>query len=119
MEQQLNDREYKLAENAKIVYILYMVSIAFGLTAIIGVVIAYVNKDDSMPEWLQSHYKYMISTFWKGMLMLVAGVITSVIIVGIFLLIFFTVWIIIRSIKGMKRLDLMEAQPVPDGWMFD
>ena len=47
------------------------------------------------------------------------GVITVIIIVGIPILIFWTVWVIIRCVKGMKRLDLNEAQPNPGGWMFD
>lgn len=118
MEQQY-PQEYKLAENAKIIYILYLVSMALGITAIIAVVIAYINKDDEMPEWLKSHYDFLISTFWKGMIMLIVGVLTIIIVIGIPILIFFTVWTIIRCVKGMKRLDLQEKQPFPDGWMFD
>ena len=32
---------------AKIVYILYLVSILVGITAIVGLIIAYVNRDDA------------------------------------------------------------------------
>ena len=39
---------------AKIVYILYLVGILFGITGLVGVVMAYINKSDA-PEWLQSH----------------------------------------------------------------
>ena len=52
---------------AKIVYILYLVSLLFGITGIIGVVMAYINKDDA-PEWLQTHYQFQIRTFWIGAL---------------------------------------------------
>ena len=111
--------EFKLTENARITYILYLVSLALGITAIIAVVIAYINKDDPMPAWLKSHYDFLIDTFWKGMIMLIVGVLTIILIVGIPILIFFTVWVIIRAVKGMKRLEMKEAQPVPKGWMFD
>lgn len=37
---------------AKIVYVLYLVGILFGLTTLIGVVMAYVNRGDA-PEWLK------------------------------------------------------------------
>ncbi|PLX10889.1 MAG: hypothetical protein C0598_09400 [Marinilabiliales bacterium] len=111
--------EQKLIDNTRLMYILMLVGLAFGVTAIVAVVIAYINKDDPMPDWLKTHYQFIISTFWKGLLMLVVGAITSIIIIGIFILIFWTVWIIIRCVKGMKRLDLAEAQPVPNGWMFD
>jgi uncharacterized membrane protein len=72
-----------------------------------------------MPDWLKSHYEFQINTFWKGMIMLVVGLVTAIIIIGIPILVFLTIWVIIRSIKGMKRLDLREAQPQPEGWMFD
>lgn len=37
-----------------IVYILYLASLIFGVTVLIGVVIAYVNQRDA-PAWLGSH----------------------------------------------------------------
>lgn len=52
---------------AKIVYVLYLVGILFGLTTLIGVVMAYVNRGDA-PEWLKTHYQYQIRTFWIGAL---------------------------------------------------
>lgn len=117
--EQLSFAENKLIENAKLNYILFLVSLAFGITAIIAVVIAYTNKDDPMPDWLKSHYEFQINTFWKGMIILIVGAVTAVIIIGIPILVFWTIWVIIRGIKGMKRLDLQEAQPQPEGWMFD
>ena len=117
--EQMSYAENKLIENAKLNYILYLVSLAFGITAIIAVIIAYINKDDQMPEWLKSHYNFQINTFWKGMIMLIVGVLTAIIIVGIPILIFWTVWVIIRCIKGMKLLDAQQAHPNPEGWWFD
>ncbi len=96
-----------------------MILKSIGITAIIAVVIAYINKDDEMPDWLKSHFEYQINTFWKGMIILVVGVATAIIIIGIPILIFWTIWVIIRCVKGMKYLDAQEAQPNPDSWMFD
>lgn len=115
----LSHTENKLVENVKLNYILFLVSLAFGITAIIAVVIAYINKDDNMPDWLKSHFEYQINTFWKGMIILVVGVATAIIIIGIPILIFWTIWVIIRCVKGMKLLDQQQAQPNPDSWMFD
>jgi len=116
---ELSYAENKLIENAKLNYILYLVSLAFGITAIVAVIIAYINKDDQMPDWLKSHYDYQINTFWKGMVMLVVGVLTIIILIGIPILIFWTIWVIVRSIKGMKLLDLQQPHPNPEGWLFD
>ena len=43
--------------SAKIVYILYMVGVMFGITGIVGVIKTYIDKDDA-PEWLKTQYKF-------------------------------------------------------------
>lgn len=102
---------------AKIVYILYLLGIAFGITALIGVVMAYVNRADA-PDWQQSHYRFQIRTFWIGALYLFGGVLLSPIVIGYFLLLFWLVWLIVRCVKGMKFLDRREPYPEPVGWLF-
>lgn len=102
---------------AKIVYVLYMVGVVFGITGIIGVIMAYVNKTDA-PEWLKSHYQFQIRTFWIGALYLFFGTILSMVIIGWFVLLFWVVWLIVRCVKGMKSLDSKVAHPDPTGWFF-
>ncbi|MBA6391742.1 hypothetical protein H4J38_13285 [Colwellia sp. BRX10-3] len=102
---------------AKIVYILYMVGILFGITGIVGVVMAYINKDDA-PDWLKSHYQFQIRTFWIGALFLFIGSILSLILVGWFVLMFWVVWLIVRCVKGMKSLEARVVHPNPTGWFF-
>jgi uncharacterized membrane protein len=102
---------------AKIVYILYLVGIIFGITGIIGVVMAYINRGDA-PEWLKTHYQFQIRTFWIGALYMLIGILLMFVIVGYFVLLFWIVWLIVRCVKGMKFLDQKEAHPNPTGWMF-
>lgn len=102
---------------AKIVYILYLIGVMIGPTGIIGVIMAYVNQADA-PDWLKSHYQFQIRTFWIGAIYMVTGMILSLVIIGWFVLLFWVIWLIIRSIKGMKALDQKEAHPNPTGWMF-
>ena len=104
-------------KTAKIIYILYLVGIVFGITGIVGVVMAYINKSDS-PEWLQTHYRFQIRTFWIGGLYMLIGVLLSVVIVGYLVLLFWVIWLIVRCVKGMKALDHKQAHPNPAGWMF-
>lgn len=103
--------------SAKIVYILYMVGLIFGVTGIIGVVMAYINKDDA-PEWLKTHYQFQIRTFWIGALYMFLGSILSLVLIGWFLLLFWMVWLIIRSIKGLKALELEKPIANPTSWLF-
>ena len=102
---------------AKVVYILYLVGIIFGLTGIIGVVMAYINKREA-PDWLQTHYQFQIRTFWIGLLYVLIGMVSSVILIGYLVLLFWVVWLVIRCVKGTKSLDQKEAHPDPAGWLF-
>ncbi len=100
-----------------IVYILYLASLIFGVTSFIGVIMAYVNKGDA-PEWVQSHYRFQIRTFWIGLLYLAIGSLLTLIYVGFLLLLLWCVWIIVRCVKGMRHLSRAEAHPNPTGWLF-
>ena len=37
--------------NAKLVYILYLVGILIGVTGIVGVIMAYINRGDARTGW--------------------------------------------------------------------
>lgn len=104
-------------DTAKIIYILYIVGFAAGITAVVGVIMAYVNKDEG-PDWLRTHYQFQIRTFWIGLLYCVVGVVLSMVLIGVLVLLFAAVWLIIRVVKGFKWLE--QRQPVPDvtTWMF-
>lgn len=113
----LTDKKPASTGTAKIIYILYLVSIIIGITAIAGLIMAYVNKDDA-PDWLKSHYQFQIRTFWIGALYLFIGVLLSQFIIGLFILLFWLLWLIVRCAKGIKYLDQAVAYPDPKGWMF-
>ena len=102
---------------AKIIYILYLFGIVFDITGIIGVIMAYINKTDA-PEWLQSHYRFQIRTFWIGVLYMMIGVILTLALIGYLIILFWVIWLIVRCIKGMKTLDNKQAHPNPTGWLF-
>lgn len=105
-------------KTANLVYILYLSSLVFGVTGIIGVVMAYVNRDKSKRDWVQSHYKFQIRTFWIGMLLVIIGGATAIFVVGYFVFLFWAIWLIVRSVKGMKFISQQQAHPNPTGWLF-
>ena len=102
---------------ANVIYILYLVGLAFGLTALIGVILAYTNKDGA-PAWVASHYRFQIRTFWIGLLIAVIGGLLALILIGWLVLIGLAVWVVMRCVKGMTYLG--RGQPVPDPatWMI-
>lgn len=102
---------------AKINYILQIISSLIPLTGIIAVVMAYVNRDDSN-EWLQTHYRFQIRTFWIGLLYISLGVVLFQVIIGFFILLFTFFWLIVRCAKGLKQLENNEPVQNVEGWLF-
>src|SRR5215467_6088083 len=48
-------------------YILYLVGFLTGITVLVGVVIAYLQRDNT-DRVSQSHFQFQITTFWIGVL---------------------------------------------------
>lgn len=103
--------------NAKIVYFLYLASLVFGITSFIGVIMAYMNRQDAEP-WLQTHYQFQIRTFWLGILYSFIAFILVFVLIGYVLFFVIVVWMIVRCIAGMKALDKQQAIAEPARWGF-
>ncbi|WP_372766324.1 DUF4870 family protein [Pseudoalteromonas sp.] len=113
-----NEKQDASAKNgAKINYVLYLASIILGITGLIALIMAYVNKKDA-PEWVQTHYQFQIRTFWIGLLYAVIGGILTFVGIGLLILLFYVVWLIVRCVKGLKALDKNEPIENPTSWMF-
>jgi len=102
---------------AVVVYLLYCVGYFTGISALIGVVIAYVKVGDADPV-LQSHYRFQIRTFWIGMLYLAIGIPLCMALIGIPILAWWFIWSLIRIVKGILLVN--EHKPIvnPRSWLF-
>lgn len=94
----------------QVVYALQALSFLWGVTAIVGVVIDYVKRDDARGTPLQSHFDWQIRTFWWGLLWCVVGLALLFVFVGAFVLFAAWVWMVYRVVKGWLRLN--ENKPV-------
>ncbi len=94
-----------------LVYGLQVLSIFIGITAIVGVIINYVKRDDAVGTVYESHFDWQIRTFWWG---LAWGVLGFVLLFafGLGLLVWFAagIWALYRVIKGFLKLN--DNQPV-------
>jgi uncharacterized membrane protein len=113
-----------------IAYGLYLLAYVTGVTAIIGLIIAYAQRNSSGPV-MRTHYTYLIRTFWLGILftcvawvvgwvLLAVGVPLSFILIGIpmvivgaLLLGVTAVWYGVRCVIGLVYLSRGEAHPRP------
>ncbi|VAW47169.1 Probable transmembrane protein [hydrothermal vent metagenome] len=100
-----------------VIYALYLANFVIPFTALIGVIIAYVNKSNET-NFLQSHYQFQIRTFWIGLLYAIIGFILTMILIGWIILLFYAVWLIIRCVQGFKYLNNQQPIPNPTSWMF-
>ncbi|MEO5700120.1 MAG: hypothetical protein ABIS17_15960 [Casimicrobiaceae bacterium] len=91
----------------------------FGLLGIIGVIIAYVKRDDAQGTWVASHLRWLIRTFWYSMLwgfvgvlfLLVLGIILIGIPIAFLIWALASIWVIYRVIRGFLLFN--GNRPVP------
>ncbi|RAK64208.1 DUF4870 family protein [Phenylobacterium kunshanense] len=107
-------------------YALYLIAFATGVTAIVGLVIAYAQRQTAGPT-NASHYTFLIRTFWIGLLLMIAGgvifgvgAILSVILIGFPIMGLAwlvwagaSVWYGVRCVVGLTYLSRGEAYPRP------
>ena len=99
------------------VYVLYLLGYLTGITAFVGVIIAYLQSGSSGPA-MKSHYTFQIKTFWFGLLYLFGGAILLHFGVGVLILLWWFVWSLVRNTKGLLALNRNEAIANPELWMF-
>jgi uncharacterized membrane protein len=105
------------ASTANIVYILYLVSLITGITSIIGVIIAYVNRSEA-PDWVQTHYRFQIRTFWIGLLYGLIGLVLCLVLIGFLFLAFVLIWFVVRCVKGMGAISRGQPYDNPATWLW-
>ncbi len=111
---------------AHLIYILYIAGFLTGVSALVGVVLAWTNRNAATAPF-QSHFDWQIHIFWRGLTFLVvmvalyflAALAGSLILgFGFILAIFFVpigiwwfVWTILAIAKGMTALGRQEPMP--------
>ena len=107
--------------NINIIYYLYLASILVGVTAIVGLIMAYMNRGIAYSQggdWLDTHYTYQIRTFWIGLLYAAIGVVLTMAVIGIFVLFAVFVWWVVRCVKGLKFAGARQPIPEPTTWKW-
>jgi uncharacterized membrane protein len=98
------DRRDTLRRLAFLVYGLQGLSFLFGITSIIGVVIAYLNRRDAQDRVIRSHFDWQIRTFWFSLLWGLLCSLTFYLGIGMIGGGILTVWFIYRVVRGWMAL---------------
>jgi uncharacterized membrane protein len=104
-------------DNVKLVYGLYLVSVLVGITMLIGLVMAYLNRGQAAGTWAESHYTYQIRTFWIGLLYSLISVLLMLVLIGFVLIFLVLVWVFARCIRGLQWAGNGQPVPNPKTWM--
>ena len=95
---------------AQIVYLCQALSFFFGITAIAGVILNYLKRDEVKKTWLESHFLWQTRTFWIALIASFIGFILIFVLIGFLILAATLVWTVYRVIKGYLLLD--ENRPI-------
>jgi uncharacterized membrane protein len=101
--------------NVQVVYCLYLVSFVLGLTGIVGLIMAYVNRGKGEP-WVDTHYTYAIRTFWIGLLYALISSILMVAFIGVILVFGVAIWVVVRCVIGLQKASAGEPIARPESW---
>ena len=112
------------------VYALYLLGLINGLTVLIGLIVAYANRDRAGPA-METHYTFQIRSFWIAIALWVIGLVLvffgiplmlvligfPLVIAGGLILAATHIWFALRCILGLVYVSRGEAYPRPRSWL--
>jgi uncharacterized membrane protein len=100
-----------------IISLLYLSTFVFGITLIVGVVLAYVWKGEAHADWESSHYDYMIRTFWIGLIGSVISFILMLVLIGFLVWIAVAVLVVVRCVLSLISAQKQAPMLNPQTWL--
>ncbi|MBP6563311.1 MAG: hypothetical protein KA214_07560 [Neisseriaceae bacterium] len=82
-----------------------------GAGTVIGLIYAYVRRDDIRDTIYYSHMNYLIKTVWVALGLMIVGFVTTVILIGFVILFAAFVWFVYRLVMGFVRWNDHERAP--------
>jgi len=104
--------------SANLIYVLYLAGLFFPITALVGVILAYINRGKGQDPVLDSHFTFQIRTFWIGLLAMVVGGLLLLVLIGYLLLLAWVVWTLTRVITGLQALGRDQPVARVTSWGF-
>lgn len=90
-------------------HVCLMAGLVTGVAAIAAVIIAYLQRDEARGTVWEQHYEAVITTFWTGLVGLVAGAILCIVLVGFIVIPVVMIWVLYRAIRGL--VHALDAKP--------
>jgi len=103
--------------NVQLIYVLYLVGFVVGITAVVGIVLAYINRGKS-EAWVETHYTWAIRTFWLGILYGLISMVLMIVGIGFLLMFVVAIWVVIRCVVGLQAATRNEPMKNPQSWIL-
>lgn len=98
-----------------IAYVTYALGLLILFTPVIGVILAFIKRDEAQGSIYASHIDWLIKTFWVSLIGLLLGRLTILILIGWLILLVTAIWFIYRVVVGLIKLN--EDKPIStQGW---
>lgn len=95
----------------KIVWGLYLLSFALGITSLIGLILAYVWRKEAAGNPMVSHFNRQIRVFWISFAVGIVGVVLIFIGIGLLILLGVAVYFGVMSVLGL--IKAFDGKPWP------
>ncbi len=105
------------ATNVQVIYACYLLGFVVGITPLIGIVLAYMNRGKA-GGWVESHYTWAIRTFWIGILYGLISLVLAFVLIGFLLSLAVAVWVIVRVVVGFQAAGRGEPIRNPESWLI-
>jgi uncharacterized membrane protein len=87
---------------AIIVYGLYLGALfTAGAAGLVGVILAYVKRDEARGTIWESHFENAIHAFWIWFILMAVGIVTSWFLIGFFVMAAAFLYFLYRTVKGL------------------
>lgn len=101
--------------NMQVIYVLYLAGFVIGVSTLIGLVLAYINRGKA-GGWIDTHYTWAIRTFWIALLGGLVSMLLMIVAVGFLLAIAVAIWVIVRIVIGLQLVSRGEPVRNPQSW---
>lgn len=104
------------ATNVQVIYVLYLAGFVIGISAVVGIVLAYINRGKA-GGWIETHYTYAIRTFWLALLYGLISMVLVFVLVGFLTAIATAILVIVRWVVGLQAVSRGEPIRKPESWL--
>jgi uncharacterized membrane protein len=107
----MDDRDM-VRETGLIAYFLFGISIVAGPVIFAGIIYVYMKRADVRGTYADSHFEWLIRTFWILLIASLIGYVLILVFVGFILLGLLWLWFVFRVVKGFVAFN--DGQPMRD-----